>query len=153
MIDAATQQVIRRIDVGSLPVRRRGEPDDQPHLRHQLTGNTLSVIDGATNTVDPDHHRSALDPIGVAVNPMTNRVVRHEFAPRPFVRARRDDGRQIGTVSVGAGRSSVAVNPVTNRVYVANSLSGTVTAIDGATNTAWLPSTWATCRRTSRSTR
>ena len=28
----------------------------------------------------------------------------------------------------------VAVNPITNRIYVANEFSNTVTAIDGATN-------------------
>src|SRR2546422_73417 len=38
------------------------------------------------------------------------------------------------TVAVGSARASVAVNPVTNKVYVANASSDTVTVIDGATN-------------------
>jgi YVTN family beta-propeller protein len=39
------------------------------------------------------------------------------------------------TVTVGAGPGAVAVNPVTNKIYVTNSGSNNVTVIDGATNT------------------
>ncbi len=39
------------------------------------------------------------------------------------------------TVSVGSGPNSVAVNPVTNKMYVTNPNSNNVTVIDGATNT------------------
>ena len=38
------------------------------------------------------------------------------------------------TVPTGNAPSAVAVNPVTNRVYVANSSSKDVTVIDGSTN-------------------
>ena len=38
------------------------------------------------------------------------------------------------SVSVGASPQAIAVNPVTNKIYVANS-GGTVTVIDGATDT------------------
>jgi len=41
----------------------------------------------------------------------------------------------VATIPVGAGPSSVAVNPRTNRIYVANRDSDTVSVIDGATNT------------------
>ena len=37
------------------------------------------------------------------------------------------------SVQVGAGPVAVAVNPVTNRIYVANDLGNSVTVIDGAT--------------------
>jgi YVTN family beta-propeller protein len=39
------------------------------------------------------------------------------------------------SVHVGTGPKSVALNPVTNRIYVANYNSNNVTVIDGATNT------------------
>ena len=47
------------------------------------------------------------------------------------------DGATNGTQTVGVGDDpiSVAVNPVTNKVYCANSGSDNVTVIDGATNT------------------
>jgi YVTN family beta-propeller protein len=38
------------------------------------------------------------------------------------------------TVNVGSFPVSVAGNPVTNKIYVANALSANVTVIDGATN-------------------
>jgi len=38
------------------------------------------------------------------------------------------------TVAAGPGAHGVAVNPVTNKIYVANGGNGTVTVIDGATN-------------------
>jgi len=39
------------------------------------------------------------------------------------------------TVPAGSYPASAAVNPVTNKIYVANYSGGTVTVIDGATNT------------------
>jgi len=39
------------------------------------------------------------------------------------------------TIPVGTGDHAVAVNPVTNKIYVANGGSNNVTVIDGATNT------------------
>ena len=45
---------------------------------------------------------------------------------------------QTAVTTIGAGTApvAVAVNPVTNKIYVANQGSNTVTVIDGATNTA-----------------
>src|SRR5262249_51698860 len=40
------------------------------------------------------------------------------------------------TVGTGATPSAVAINPVTNKIYVANMHSNNVTVIDGASNTA-----------------
>ena len=39
------------------------------------------------------------------------------------------------TVAVGTTPIAIAVNPVTNKIYVANQNSSSVTVIDGATNT------------------
>ncbi|MDE1764726.1 MAG: YncE family protein [Thaumarchaeota archaeon] len=103
---------------------------------------TLSVIDGSTNT------KIASMPIGtgffgMAVNPDTNRIyVLH----RHFDRI--DHGWHNGKVSVidgntdtkiadipvGATPMEIAVNPVTNRVYVTNYQEGTVSVIDGTDN-------------------
>ena len=46
------------------------------------------------------------------------------------------DGATNSTARVAPGLSpvAVAVNPVTNKIYVANSNSNDVTVIDGATN-------------------
>jgi len=39
------------------------------------------------------------------------------------------------TVAAGSSPSAVAVNPITNKIYIANHVSNNVTVIDGATNT------------------
>ena len=46
------------------------------------------------------------------------------------------DGANNSTTTVAAGNRSraVAVNPVTNKIYVANFNSGNVTVIDGTNN-------------------
>jgi YVTN family beta-propeller protein len=41
----------------------------------------------------------------------------------------------LGTVPIGAGASFVNVNSATNKIYVANFTDGTVTVVNGATNT------------------
>src|SRR4051812_44728112 len=38
-------------------------------------------------------------------------------------------------IQVGTGPRGVAVNPITNRIYVSNSVNASVSVIDGATNT------------------
>ena len=40
----------------------------------------------------------------------------------------------IGNVTVGTGPSAVAVNPITNKIYVANAGSSTVSVVDGTNN-------------------
>src|SRR5437764_3169342 len=40
----------------------------------------------------------------------------------------------IGNVAAGTQPNAVAVNPVTNKIYVANYLSNNVTVIDGTNN-------------------
>ena len=62
------------------------------------------------------------------------------------------DGATNTTTTVAAGTVrpyAVAVNPVTNKIYVANGGSGNVTVIDGATNTTTTvtdPNGMALCR-------
>ena len=38
------------------------------------------------------------------------------------------------SVAAGDGPQAISVNPITNKIYVANTVSGNVTVIDGATN-------------------
>lgn len=45
-----------------------------------------------------------------------------------------DNEPALGNISVGQDPVAIAVNPVTNKIYVANNADNTVTTIDGATN-------------------
>ena len=46
------------------------------------------------------------------------------------------------TVPTGTAPGAVAVNPVTNKIYVGNRSSGNVTVIDGATNATTTVARW-----------
>jgi YVTN family beta-propeller protein len=98
--------------------------------------NTVTVIDGATNTAatitDPSFHT----PFAAAVNPVTNKIyVTNQGNGSPSTVTVIDGATNTTTtVAVGSTPADVAVNPVTNMVYVTNTGSGTVTVINGATN-------------------
>ena len=99
---------------------------------------TLSVIDGATNTVTTTIGGMA-NPFGVAVNPSTNTVYVTNFGASgsgTTVSVINGATNTItATVGVGMGPFGLAVNPSTNLIYVANTRSDTVSVINGATNT------------------
>lgn len=91
-----------------------------------LANGDVTVIDGATNATTTvagwsAPESSALDRAGDTVCPCAVTII---------------DGATNVTSAVlaGSGPEAVAVNPVTNKIYVANGDSGTVTVIDGATN-------------------
>jgi YVTN family beta-propeller protein len=112
----------------------------------QSFGNTVAVVDVATNTV-VDTVTVGFTPFGVAVHPAGSHV---------YI-ANSDDRSvsviQVGTNAAGShmvvatialldpagvfqeGAAGLAVHPNGSRVYVANELSGTVSVIDTALNT------------------
>ncbi len=107
------------------------------------SGGTVTVIDGVTNSVTATV-TTGLTPIALAVNPVTNQIYvanRGCVGFQIFCHDGGDvtviDGATNGATQVGDSNASnpesIAVNPVTNSVYVANH-SGSVTVIDGASN-------------------
>ncbi len=96
--------------------------------------NTVSVIDGLTNTVLANVPVGNT-PIGVNVNSTTNRIyTANEFSNDVSV----IDGTTntvITNVLVGAFPAGVGVNSTTNRIYTANNGAGSVSVIDGTNNT------------------
>jgi len=95
------------------------------------SGNAMRVIDGGTNA-------SSLVPNANAsvVNTVTNRIygaggITSGVPEHPFVTV--TDGATDATTTLAGISGAIAVNAVTNKVYVANAL-GNVTVIDGATN-------------------
>ncbi|HEY6413203.1 MAG TPA: Ig-like domain repeat protein [Edaphobacter sp.] len=109
------------------------------------TPNTLSVIDGSTNSVT-DTVTVGVTPTAVELNPVTNKIYVANFGT--------GTSGTNGSVSVIDGASgtvtktlpwvgqpdTVAVNPATNKVYVATfrlpgAYGNTVSVIDGATDT------------------
>ncbi|MCL2659354.1 MAG: Ig-like domain repeat protein, partial [Acidobacteriaceae bacterium] len=76
---------------------------------------------------------------GIAVNPTTHRVyVSNGVNSVSVIRGLSSTNSTLSlsaTVYAGANPSAIAVNPVTTMIYVANYWDGTVSVIDGTTNT------------------
>ena len=142
---ARATNVVATIPVGSFPhgvavnpVTNRVYVTNSGGQASGYPGNTVSVIDGATNTVLTTV-TVGTGAFGVAVNPTTNRI---------YVSNRSDDTVSVidgvtntligGPIAVGNQPEEIQVNPGTGRVYVANwngSGAASVTVIDGATST------------------
>jgi YVTN family beta-propeller protein len=96
-------------------------------------GNTVSVIDGATNTV------TATVPVGtnpssVSVDAYTDTVYAANLGDNTVSVIDGATNTVTATVPVGSDPEAVSVDPSTDTIYVAN-FSNTVSVIDGATNT------------------
>jgi len=151
---AAEPTVIATIAVGTSPFGVGvNATTNRIYVANQF-GNDVSVIDGATNTgIDTDGNAGngitripvGSGPIGVVANPATNRVyVANQFSSNVSVIDGATDteidtdgnpANGITRIAVGSGPVGVAVNPTTNRIYVANGDSWNVSVIDGATDT------------------
>lgn len=92
--------------------------------------NVLYVIDGGTGRLITTVNVNA---VGVAVNFLTNKIYVSDFNSNVFVIDGRTDDILKDIPLTGQIPENLAVNPVTNRVYVAeNDFPGQVTVIDGA---------------------
>jgi DNA-binding beta-propeller fold protein YncE len=155
VIDGATNQTTTVVDPNANGPRAVAvnSATNKVYVANLWTGN-VTVIDGATNSTttvtDPNAGANGLGAIALAVNPTTNKVyVANGFCallggcsnPGNVTVI---DGTANSTTTISdpnaISPNSVAVNTVTNQIYVANegnypgSNHGNVTVIDGATN-------------------
>jgi YVTN family beta-propeller protein len=96
--------------------------------------NSLTVIDGASNTVAATVPTGA-SPYFAAVNATTNMIYVANTSSNNVTVINGATNTVVATVSAGATPFAVAVNPASNQIYVANETGNTVTVIDGPTNT------------------
>jgi YVTN family beta-propeller protein len=130
-IGASADWVTKTVAVGKTPYALAVNPVTNKIYVANKDSNSVTVIDGATNSTTT----VAVDslPYAVAVNPVTNKIY---VANRGSDTVTVIDGATNSTTSVAVGHWpwAVAVNPVTNKIYVVNRNGNTVTVIDGATN-------------------
>ena len=95
----------------------------------------VTVIDGASNSTVFLQMNTL--PEAIDVNPVTNKIYVPAYDAYGNGQVTVIDGATNSSATVSTGGRSlgqVAVNPMTNRIYVANGSSNNVTVIDGATN-------------------
>ena len=109
---------------------------------------TVTVIDGTTNKTSTVALSSGSVPLGVGLNPVTNQIYVSANIQDPITFAITSsvtviDGLTNSTTTVtlpaGSFARNVALNSITNKIYVASCCNGlasdSVNVIDGATNT------------------
>jgi YVTN family beta-propeller protein len=150
VIDGSTRRVRATVPVGPLPFTLTVNEATSSVYVTDLGAATISVIDAracnAANVNGCGHKPIVVNvgqtPGGIAVNTRTDTIyVTGEFSNDVSVidgktcNARTTSGCRQTPVHVlaGAGARGIAVNEVTNTVYVANTAANTVSVINGAT--------------------
>jgi len=153
IIDGITDKVIANITVGKIPYGVAVNPITKKVYVTNIGSNTVSVIDGLKNKVTANI-TVGKNPVGIAVNPTTNKayVTNIESNTVSVIDAITD--KVIGTITVNPSlggsykihdpilsmpitakfpliASLVAVNDLSNMIYVTNTGSDTVSIIDG----------------------
>ena len=97
----------------------------------------VTELDGGTHAETKVMFADSIDCL--AVNPATNRVYASLYSGQVVVADRKQGGSTVINIEEGLFRMTpgpIAINVVTNKIYVADRMSEFVTVIDGATN-AW----------------
>jgi YVTN family beta-propeller protein len=97
-------------------------------------GSTVSVIDGANLTAAPISVAVAASPVAIAINAVTGTIYVGCSNGSVFVINGANPSGTPATVTVGNNPTAISVNAATNKIYVMNSGDGSVTIIDGTTN-------------------
>lgn len=113
--------------IASPPNRRSSLPfrSTSSRVKRQTVLGVIDVVPG----------EDGVEPNGVAVNPITNRVYTTNSASNNVSVIDAATNLVIASVPVGVDPRGLAVNANTNKIYVANRHDDTVSVIDGATNT------------------
>ena len=136
VIDGSGNQILDDVPVGTRPQFIALNPvTNKIYVAnyHDQGGNTVTVIDGATDSTSTV--TTGQGPNALAVNSVTNLIYVTTLDGTVTV----IDGatNQTTTVNVGIDPTDVGVNSVTNKIYVADfggGIYGDIRVIDGATN-------------------
>ena len=124
------------VTVGTSPFGVAFNPNTDKIYVSNFLGNTVSVINSATDTVIGSPIAVGTHPWGVGVNPTTNKIYVSSLGGNNVSVINGATDTVVGSpIAVGAGPYGVGVNPTTNKIYVANNGGNTVSVINGVTDT------------------
>jgi YVTN family beta-propeller protein len=153
IIDGRINKIITTIPVGKSPVGVSANTiSNMVYVTNHLS-NTVSVIDGKTNKVSTNI-AVGKSPVGVSVNPVTNKIyvtniqsstvsiidgrinkITRSITVNPSLRRVEGSGDPVLNMPILTQfpliASLVAVNSVSNMIYVTNTGSNTLSVIDG----------------------
>ncbi|MDG6996406.1 MAG: YncE family protein, partial [Nitrososphaerota archaeon] len=148
IVNGITDTVVGSVSVSASPMDVAVNPNTNmiymTNYNHGVDLNTVWVINGATNSVVAKIPVGT-GPTGVAVDEATNMIYVAEggFWSNPNTTIGSDkltviDGATNSIVTntpVGIFPFGVAVNPLTNMIYISNQNDNSVSVVDGSTNT------------------
>jgi YVTN family beta-propeller protein len=135
VINTASNTVVATVTVGVDPFGVAVTPDGTHAYVTNLSSNTVSVIDTATNTVEAAAVAVGTEPIAVAVTPDGKHAYVANLSSNNVSVIDTVANTVVATVPVAVGPIGVAVTPDGKHAYVANEGTGNVSVIDTATNT------------------
>lgn len=141
VIDIATGSATTLSGPGTEPVAIAVNSATNKIYVANFQSSNVTVIDGATNTLNLVTDAKATNPTGIAVNETTNTIYVTNSGSNNVTVIDGQADSIVSTVPAGTFPIAVAVDPQTNFVYVANNgdskanIQGNVTVIDGTTNT------------------
>jgi YVTN family beta-propeller protein len=122
------------VAVGNFPFEIAANPTTNKIYVKTQYGSTVTVIDGATDTITDTVAVAGGTLDGIAVNKSTNKIYVVDSSDSTVEVIDGATNTITATVAVGSNPSwNIAVNPTTNKIYVSNGYD--VTVINGATNT------------------
>jgi YVTN family beta-propeller protein len=154
VIDGITNKIIANITTDKIPYGIALNPITKRVYVSNTGSNTISVIDEMTNKIIGSVNVGK-NPVGIAVNPINNKVYATSIQSHTISVINPSKDRVIATIAVNPSLSGsyrihdpvlsmpliakfpliaslVAVNDVSNMVYVTNTGSNTVSVIDGS---------------------
>ena len=143
VVDGKTYVLSKMLTVGKSPTGIGINPVTNTIYVTNQDSNTTTVIDGRSNHVITNIHVGH-SPYSVDVNPKTNEIfVTNRGFPADGVITTVTDSMSVSvingytnevikTMSVGNSPEGIAVNPITNTIYVANSGSYSVSILNGS---------------------
>lgn len=128
---SSVPQVIDTIPVGGSPIGVAvNEKTNRIYVTNFLS-NTISVIDGATNTVIKTIDAEAEAPCAAAVNSATNKIYVANCNAGLVTVIDGENHTFVTSIPVGPNTKGIAVNSVTNRIYVTTEGPYDLEVIDG----------------------
>jgi YVTN family beta-propeller protein len=136
VISGSSRQVVANVPLGGVPFAAAVNPATNL-VYVTIPDSSVVVVDGSTNTVTATI--PATTPYSIAVNPLTNLIyfISSSSATGAVGVIDGASNRVVGTISLSTSCCvvGIAVNTVTNRIYVAEDLSSKqMVVINGANN-------------------
>ena len=144
IIDGATNSVIGTVASGvqlsTSQVMAVNPVSNKIYVTTPGNNLTVTVIDGVTNATSTIMSPPGYFAVAIDVNPLTNKIYVANIPTNgspglgnvSVIDA--NNNNSTTTLTVETNPTSIAVNSVTNKIYALNNTTGTVSVIDGATN-------------------